>query len=108
MRCYCCDHETTVARKVKLRGSADYTPEQGGPQSSAYRSYVNEMTYRWAFICNACYRSLDNEMGVGEIGAKMFNLAGASRGDEAAVVDQAKYDAFQRKQIEDLGIQADD
>jgi hypothetical protein len=33
-----------------------------------------------------------------------FNLAGASRGDKAAVVDEAKYQAFQRKQAEAMGL----
>jgi hypothetical protein len=74
------------------------------PDDPAYRFYAKEMTYRWAFICQACYRILDNEVGLAEIGAKTFNLAGASRGDKAAIVDEAKYQAFQRRQAENMGL----
>ena len=82
----------------------------------AYQSYVEQMTYRWAFICNACYRELDNSTGLGaivvkviqpewsELPMKLFNLAGASRGDKATTVDEAKYLEFQRKEAEKLGM----
>jgi hypothetical protein len=34
------------------------------------------MTYRWAFICPACYARLDNVLGVAVAGGRPFNLAG--------------------------------
>ena len=80
MRCYCCEQEIRLARKVELRPVVHFDPVQG-PDSVAYQSYCENMTYRWAFICNACYRKLDNEIGVAEIpGRGEFNLSGASRG----------------------------
>jgi hypothetical protein len=94
-----------LARKVKLRpwhwempGCAD------GPDALAYQHYVKELTYRWAFICQACYAMLDNESGLAEIGDRAFNLAGVSRGDKEAVIDEAKYQAFQRKEAAKMGL----
>jgi hypothetical protein len=64
------------------------------------------MTFRWAFLCNACYRILDNDLGVAEIpGHGEFNLAGAYRRDKAATVDEAKYQEFQRKEAERMGLE---
>jgi len=106
MTCYCCGEGMKLARKVKLRPWRVYDPDWGGPDSAAYRSYVEDMTYRWAFICHACYRLLDNEDGRAEIpGRGYFNLAGASRGDKAAIVDEAKYQRFQRQQAERMGLE---
>jgi hypothetical protein len=106
MRCYCCKQEIAVARKVKLRPWRDFHPSQGGPDSVAYQSYCDEMTFRWAFICNACYRRLDNGSGRAEIlGHGEFNLAGASRGDKAAVVNEAMYRQFQRREAERMGLE---
>jgi hypothetical protein len=79
-------------------------PAPSNLDDPAYRFYCKEMIYRWTFICLACYRVLDNDQGLASIGAKTFNLAGASRGDNAAVVDEAKYKAFQRKQAEAMGL----
>jgi hypothetical protein len=76
----------------------------GGPGSGAYHSYREDMTFRWAVICHRCYRTLDNEVGVAEIGARAFNLAGASRGDKAAVIDDAKWLAFRRKEAARMGL----
>jgi hypothetical protein len=88
MHCYCCDAEITLARKVKLRPWLTPDGPPGPPDSAAYHSYVQEMTYRWAFICQACYRTLDNGMGMAEVGGRKFNLAGVSRGDKATAVDE--------------------
>jgi hypothetical protein len=104
MICYCCDTEMEIARKVKLRPYRMLTDPPGSPDSAAYRSYTNDMTFRWAFICSSCYRTLDNLQGMAEIGSKSFNLAGASRADKAAVVDEAKYHAFQRKEAAKMGM----
>jgi hypothetical protein len=54
MRCYCCEREIALARKVKLQPFCDYDPSQGRPDSVAYQSYRENMAIRWAFICNAC------------------------------------------------------
>jgi hypothetical protein len=102
MRCCCCDADIALARKVKLRPWRPTVP--GPPESAAYHAYVQEMTFRWAFICLACYRTLDNEGGMAEVGGRLFNLAGASRGDKAAVVDEAKYQAFQRREAAKMGL----
>ena len=106
MRCYCCDLELKIARKVKLRsGDFDsYDPSMGGPDSPANHRYVEDLTYRWAFICNECYRTLDNYEGRARIAGKFYNIAGASRGDKAAVVNQAKYEKFQRAEASKLGL----
>jgi hypothetical protein len=105
MRCYCCEREIALARKVKLRPFRDFDPTQG-PNSAAYQSYCEDMTFRWAFICNACYRTLDNAVGVAEIvGHGVFNLAGASRRDRATTVDEAKYQRFQRREAERMGLE---
>jgi hypothetical protein len=92
-----------LARKVKLRPWREYHPGAGGLRSAAYTSYQEDMTFRWGFVCLACYRRLDNEIGVGEVGSRFFNLAGASRGDQAAVVNEAKYHAFQRREAANMG-----
>lgn len=104
MRCYCCDAEMRLARKVKLRPWREMQGPPAGADDPAYAFYCKEMTYRWAFICLPCYRALDNEMGLAEIGRQQFNLAGASRGDKAPLVDEAKYHAFQRKEAERMGL----
>ena len=104
MRCYCCAAEVRLARKVKLRPWRLFELAPSSPDDPAYLFYCKEMIYRWAFICQACYRVLDNSQGLAEIGAQRFNLAGASRRNKAAIVDEAKYQAFQRKQAEAMGL----
>jgi hypothetical protein len=104
MHCYCCGIDIRLGRKVKLRPWREYDPDQGGLDSAAYLSYVEEMTYRWAFICHACYRTLDNDIGLAEVSGRLFNIAGASRRDKAAVVDEAKYRAFQQREAQKLGL----
>ena len=104
MHCYCCDAVIALARKVKLRPWREDFPWAEGPQSAAYLAYCEEMTFRWAIICLGCYRRLDNEFGVGEVAGRYFGLAGASRRDRAAVVNEAKYQAFQRREAAKLGL----
>jgi len=104
MQCYCCAREVTLGRKVKLRVWRDYEPEQGGPDSAAYQSYEEEMTFRWAVVCLECYPILDSPDGLAEISGFIYNIAGASRGDKAAVIDEAKYKAWQRKEADKLGL----
>jgi hypothetical protein len=89
MRCYCCDREAPVARKVKLRPWRDFDLSLGGPESAAYLSHKEEMTFRWAAVCLECYRALDNGTGRASVGGREFNLAFASRGDKAAAESPA-------------------
>ncbi len=103
MRCYCCTRAIDLARKVKLRAWRQDFPH-GGPGCPAYLSYQEDTTFRWAVICQACYGCLDNAIGLGVIGDRGFNLAGASRGDKAAVVNEAKYRAFQQREARKLGL----
>jgi hypothetical protein len=104
MRCYCCNAAVSLARKVKLRPWREFDPRLGGPDSAAYQVYREEMTYRWAVVCHACYRLLDDEDGRAEIGARTHNLASASRGDRAAVINEEQYQAWQRKEANKLGL----
>ncbi len=55
-------------------------------------------------MCLACYRTLDNHNGNAEIGAKAFNIAGASRGDKAAIIDETKYEKWQKRERAKLGL----
>jgi hypothetical protein len=106
MHCHCCKQEIRIARKVKLRPWREFDPIRGDSDSAAYQSYCEDMTYRWAFICDACYWLLDNEIGAAEIpGFGYFNLAATSRRDRATVIDQAKYQQFQREQAGQMGIE---
>jgi hypothetical protein len=105
MRCYCCDRKIALARKVKLRPFRDFDPRQGGPNSAAYQSYLKDLTFRWAFVCQVCYAILDNRTGAAEIETRVFNIAGVSRGDKAPVVDEAKYQAFQRREAGKMGLE---
>ncbi len=103
MHCDGCDSEIALARKVKLRPWRQDCPARG-PNSAAYLSYVEDLTFRWAVVCQACYGRLDNAIGVAVVGDRAFNLAGASRGDKAAVLNDAKYQALQRRQAAQLGL----
>jgi len=106
MRCWCCDREIRLARKVKVRPWRQFVPQgEFDPNDPAYAFYEKEMTYRWAVICQGCYARLDNAVGVAAIGARLFNLAGASRRDRAPVLDEAKYQAFERRQAAQMGLQ---
>jgi hypothetical protein len=96
------------ARKVKLRPVREFDPRLGGPDTAAYKSYVEEMTYRWAVICQACYSILDNEIGMAEVAGDLYNLAGASRGDQATTIDEDQYAKFRRKEAAKLGLDSND
>jgi hypothetical protein len=71
---------------------------------STYQAYVKEMTYRTAFICPGCYQALDTFDGIGEVGDKIFNLAGRSRGNCAPRYNRAKYDAYQQREALKLSV----
>lgn len=104
MRCYCCTAEVNTVRKVRLRPWRDDPGPEGGPDAPAHRFYRREMTYRWAVVCLICYRTLDNATGLAEIGGKLWNIAGASRRDQAAALDEAKYTAWQEREARKLGL----
>jgi hypothetical protein len=104
MRCYCCDSEMSIGRKVKLRGG-HLDARLAFPPTPAYQSYFKDTTFRWAFVCLSCYRALDNPSGVAEIGGRSYGLAGLSRGDKAAVADEVEYQAFQREEAAKLGLE---
>jgi hypothetical protein len=105
MRCYCCDAEVSLARKVKLRPWREFDARLGGPNSAAYQSYVEEMTYRWAVVCHPCYRLLDNEAGLAKVSSRNFNLAGSSRCDKATVINEERYQSWQRVEASKLGLE---
>ena len=98
----------TTARKVKIRPWREFDPSSGGPDSAAYKSYIEEMTYRWSVICQRCYSTLDNYSGLAEVAGKLFNIAGASRADKAAIIDEVKYRKFQRREAEKIGLSLDE
>jgi hypothetical protein len=102
--CYCCGAEIAVGRKVKLRPWRDFDPASGGPDSAAYMTYKEEMTYRWAFVCEDCYAKLDSPDGRAEIHGRDFTMAGQSRGGKATVKTDAEYRAFQRREAKKLGL----
>jgi hypothetical protein len=97
-----------TARKVKIRPWRDWELGVVSPDSAAYMSYKEEMAYRWSVSCQRCYSILDNESGLAEIGGKLFNIAGASRGDKAATIDEDKYRKFRRREAEKIGLSLDE
>lgn len=108
MRCYCCDSDVSVGRKAKLRPWLEFSTDDGGPDSPAYAHYLKQVTYRWAVVCPPCYRILDTFDGMGEIGGKLWGINGASRGDKAPVLNETAYLAWQRREAEKMGLDADD
>ena len=108
MQCYCCNESFNAVRKVRLRPWREAPGPENGPNSPVYEFYRKELTYRWAVVCLGCYRTLDNASGMVNIGEKAFNLAGTSRKDKAPVLDEEKYQAWQRREEEKLGLQNGD
>ena len=105
MMCYCCEREVTLVRRVHMRGDVTAVPATiTSPDDPADLGYKENTTYRTAFVRPGCYGVLDSPTGTGEIGGRVYGIAGQFRGGRAAVSDRAKYDAFMRKQAGDLGI----
>jgi hypothetical protein len=104
MNCFCCGRSVAIARKVKIRRLLEFEERQGGPDSAAYKAYLEETTYRWGIVCPACYLALDNEVGAAEIDGRFFTIAGTSRHDRARAMDEEQYLTWQRKEAEKLGI----
>lgn len=106
MECYCCQKDEPKLHHVKLRGDPIWTGEPPkSPEDPRYKAYLKNTEYRSAFVCPACYRTLDSAAGVAEISGRTYNLAGQSRKGKAPLFDQRKYDAFQRKKAGELGIE---
>src|SRR5689334_6951143 len=104
MQCFCCDQDVPAGRKAKSRRWVDYDPSRGlDKESAAYQAYVEQMTYRWAFLCEDCYRRLDNQCGSAVIAGHKFSLAGQSRWDRARTIYAAQYQAFRRREAAKLG-----
>ena len=108
MECYTCRQEEPLLYHVKLRGDVETAraepAREGGPDSVAYRQYVQELTYRSAFVCHACYQKLDSPDGTAEISGRNFGIAGQSRRCKAVAYTSKKYRAFQERQAKRLGL----
>jgi hypothetical protein len=95
----------TLARKVKIRRWVTYDPNQGGPESAAYQSYLEQMTFRWSVICQACYAILnDAPGGCAVIAGERFSLSLTYARDRATTINEEQYRKFQRKEAAKLGI----
>jgi hypothetical protein len=108
MQCFCCERELASARRVKIRRWVEFDPLTGGPQSAAYLSYKEQMTYRWAEVCQGCYSTLDNYFGLNDVAGQRFSLDGNSRGDRARTIDEEEYRKIQRRAARRLGLDPDE
>jgi hypothetical protein len=107
MKCYCCDGDVAEAYHVKLRGDVSAVPAGRfkSPDDPAYIAYRENAEFRSAFVCPACYAVLDGADGTGTIAGRTYGISGRSRCGRAALYDEAKYQAFQRRQAAELGIE---
>lgn len=115
--CHCCQTPSTSGRSVMIRGDitafaaeipdkwrrgpitlSELTAAERADHDSATAQYNQKCEFRREFICEACYRQLDNRIGSGPVstgtGPKNFGLAGKSRGGQAAVYSAEKWQAF--------------
>jgi hypothetical protein len=99
MRCYCCDSEVRLGRKVSLQVYRPLPRRRDVPDPDKYPAYTPTV-FRWRAVCLRCYRELDNGEDFARIGKGAFNLDGPSRGDLAPVVDNAEWKAFQKRKGE--------
>jgi hypothetical protein len=97
VRCNCCDAETAIGRKVKLRPLGEPAEPSASPDAAADLVHQRAHSFQWAVVCLACYRALDNATGLAEIDGKSFNMAGSSREEKAAILDEAQYQQWQRR-----------
>jgi hypothetical protein len=99
MQCHCCGVKLEEARKAKIRpvaGDSILEDDQLGQQA---------LTYRWGFLCQACYKALDNEYGTSLFQGTRVTMAGESRAGKAATVTEAKYRKFLEREMRQLGDQ---
>ncbi len=108
MNCHCCQLPLSMARKVKLRPWRELDAELAPPGSEARDAYEEEMVYRWAVVCPACYLALDNITGIAEVGGRLYQMAGTSRADRAATIDEAGYRAFVDELASNPGLRVDE
>jgi hypothetical protein len=108
MICYCCFRDVILLNRVQLRGEPREPPAVTSPADPAYQAYVNNTTFRTAFICPGCYHVLDNDVGIGKIRGQVYNLAGESRAGKAPVYSRAKWLQHQRRDVAGLDITGDD
>lgn len=118
--CHCCEAPSTSGRSVMIRGDiiafaaeipdkwkrspitlSDLTPAERADHDRVTAEYNQKCEFRREFICEACYRQLDNRIGSGPVstgsGLKNFGLAGKSRGGQAAVYSAGKWLNFLRR-----------
>jgi hypothetical protein len=109
MKCYCCDDEVDQAYHVKLRGDVSAAPAGRfpSPTDPAYLTYCKQATFRSAFVCARCYAILDSDDGTGAIGGRAYGISGRSRCGQAALYNETKYRAFQRRQAGRMGMELD-
>lgn len=121
--CHCCEAPSTSGRSVMIRGDVTafaaaipekwktgpmllsaLSPEERAEFDAADAKYKRECEFRRAFICEECYRQLDNPLGSGPVstaaGPKKFGLAGESRGGQAAVYSAEKWQAFLLRRVQ--------
>lgn len=99
MNCHCCRQDFASARRVNIRGDVAAVPAAfGSPGDPAYIAYREASTFRPAFVCEDCYRTLDNAVGAGEINGQVYGIDGRSRGGRAALYDERRYLAYMGRQ----------
>lgn len=122
--CHACGAGVQLARSVMLRADVEkkgeeffnawpdlngLSPEQDRRFLDAYAKHERGVKFRRAFVCEQCYRRIDNYYGMAEVptdnGPRTFNLAGESRGDRAAVYSFKKWLSFQRRVASCMGIE---
>lgn len=109
MNCHICSRECETVCSAMLRPwleSRDGSAPPPNPDSVAYQQYCRNTTFRRAFICETCYRTIDADLGgLAEIpGYGQWNLAGKSRADAAPIYDRQKWERFQRSKAKEMGI----
>jgi hypothetical protein len=104
MKCFCCDREVGVARKVKIRRLTECPAPAGvaPKQDPAYLSYMEQTAYRWGVVCPACYLCLDNEVGGQIIAGESFTIAAVSRYDRARCITEKGYRRWQGREADKL------
>src|SRR5690348_11334767 len=98
MLCFCCGNDVQIGRKAKVRRWVDFHPSCGGPDSAAYKSYCEAMTYRWSVVCPRCYAALDGETGGAVIGGHFYTMSCSSCCDKARTLTEAQYRTWQRRE----------
>jgi len=123
VECYTCGGRARLVRSVRLRHNAgpefdriiDRWPDWNAiPQDDrdafgrALLQYERNSKHRRAFICERCYKFLDNDFGVNEImtphGPTSFGLSGECRAGRAAVYDYERWRRYQARLAAKMGV----